>query len=316
MDLERLFIDKERHICRRFYSSAYLLMAFSSLRFSDVKAVFVIWRSSTAICGRSIDKKQKSRPIITWETPSQGFTSKGKCDGPLFPIWEKRPPSKGGNRALCRFCNDSWETDPTHSPPYYTFLKMFKKIFEFLGHEKPKWTLRSARAWFPTCANQLGRSEDGRRRLGHWDPGSQMMETYDRDVCATELRLGRSISGMITDRKWSPTAAFEAPRPISDTNEGSVVPGITPTVEIVQPMTPITEEIEGDTDEGPSTSSMTWGNKSDGLSEVDIADLYSEGTEHPPPHHRSGKGGRECAPIFQRAALGFTELSGLGNLFD
>ena len=100
IDLERLTMDKERPLGMRFYASAYLLMVFASLRFSDVKAIFEIWRSATAICGRSIDKKLKSRPIITWATPSQGFTSNGAWANPLFSIWEKSPIGRGAPCAI------------------------------------------------------------------------------------------------------------------------------------------------------------------------------------------------------------------------
>ena len=91
LDLERLSVDRERPFGMRYYASAYLLMVFDSLRFSDVKAVFDIWRSETAICGRSIDRKLRSRPVITWATPSQGFITEGKWANPLFSMWEKHP---------------------------------------------------------------------------------------------------------------------------------------------------------------------------------------------------------------------------------
>ena len=129
----------------------------------------------------------------------------------MFAVWDKHPPLEGGHRALFRTADEAWVLDPTQRPGYYTVLKMFKKLCEFLGYQNPKWTLHSARNWFPTCANQLGWSEDDRRRLGHWAPGSQMMERYDRAICTTELRLRSSILGMITDSKWTPTQAFEVP---------------------------------------------------------------------------------------------------------
>ena len=274
LDLERVSTDKERPLGMRFYASAYLLMVFASLRFSDVKAVFEIWRSETAICGRSIDKKQKSRPIITWATPSQGFESKGAWADPLFSIWEKHPPVTGGHHSLFRFSSDSWEIDLTRRPPYYAVLEMFKKLCEFLGYANPKWTLHSARNWFPTCANQLGWSEDDRRRLGHWAPGSQMMEKYDRAICTTELRLRGSIFDLIPDHKWLPTPAFEVPQPLLDSNATSSAPQTGMNQAGTRP-TPAVEEIVDESDGGSSTSSITWDNKSDVLSEVDIADLYS-----------------------------------------
>ena len=70
----------------RFYASAYLLMVFASLRFSDCRAVYGIWESDTAICGMSIDLKLKRRPIITWATPKRGLHSEGKWVAPLFKV--------------------------------------------------------------------------------------------------------------------------------------------------------------------------------------------------------------------------------------
>ena len=53
-----------------------------------------------------------------------------------------------------------------------------------------------------------GRSEDGRMALGHRAPGSAMMETYNRAVCATGLRMPNSISGKIPNERWHATKAF------------------------------------------------------------------------------------------------------------
>ena len=193
IDLERVTMDGGCPMGMRFYASAYLLTVFASLRFSDCKAIFEIWETDTAICGRSIDLKLKRMPIITWATPNQGIQSDGKWFPPLFQVWKKCPPLEGGRHALFRHSDDAWAADVTRKPNYYGVLKMFHRLCEHLGYEGPKRTLRSARAWFPTCANQLEWSEEERRRLGHWAPGSQMMDTYDRALCTAELRLRSSI---------------------------------------------------------------------------------------------------------------------------
>ena len=211
IDLERVALDGGCPMGMRFYASAYLLMVFASLRFSDCRAVYEIWESETAICGRSIDLKLKRMPIITWATPKRGIHSEGKWAAPLFRVWKQCPPLKGGHHALSRHSTDSWEVDISRKPNYYVVQKLFKKLCEHLGYEDPKWTLHSARAWFPTCANQLGWSEEERRRLGHWAPGSQMMDTYDRALRTTELRLRSSIFEKITIADWVPTHSFEVP---------------------------------------------------------------------------------------------------------
>ena len=82
LDLERLAVNDGMPMGMRFCASAYMLMVFAPLRFSDFKAVFELWTSDTAICGRSIDSKLKRRPIITRSTPLVGIESKGKRVAP------------------------------------------------------------------------------------------------------------------------------------------------------------------------------------------------------------------------------------------
>ena len=140
------------------------------------------------------------------------------------------------------------------------------------------------RAWLPTCASQLGWSEDDRRRLGHWAPGSHMMDTYDRALCTTELRQRNSIFGKIANDGWTPTKSSDVPRvadvirttpPRGSAQEQTVLriknePAIetTSSGKACEP-SQIIEESEDDS----SASSITWGNCSI-LSEADIADLY------------------------------------------
>ena len=90
----------------RFYDSAYFFMVFASLRFQGCRAVFGVWASGAAICGRSIDLKHKRRPVITWETPKNH--SEGKWDAPIFGVWGKRLTLKDGSRALFRLPGDTW----------------------------------------------------------------------------------------------------------------------------------------------------------------------------------------------------------------
>ena len=155
---------------------------------------------------------------------------------------------------------------------------MFREICDFLGRRNHKWTLHIPMDWFPICANQLGWSEDDRRRLGHWAPGSQMMERYDRAACATELRLGSAIFGKITNGQWEPARSFEAPIQVGDASANNTglttAPNHNPNERdgllLTQQQEPA--ELSGD---DTSTSSVTRGNKSGALSGVAISDLYS-----------------------------------------
>ena len=164
---------------------------------------------------------------------------------------------------------------------------MFKKLCDYLGYENTKYTLHSARAWLPTCASQLGWSEGDRRRLGHWAPGSVMMETYDRAVCTSELRLRGSIFHKITDENWEPEKEFEAPA-VKDSPAPTLVGGsaITTVVKAVTNDNPSEGgpgcgkgepgETLGLSDEDDTSSSSITRGKTSVLSEVDIADLYGE----------------------------------------
>ena len=107
-----------------------------------------------------------------------------------------------------------------------------------------------------------------------------MMESYGRSLRTTELRLWRSIFGMASDRSWAPTASFEVPKQFRDTTSVAM-PEIPSKLaagpsECTRPHAP--KQGGGAlalSDDGSSASSMTWGNKADGLCEVDIADHYS-----------------------------------------
>ena len=129
----------------------------------------------------------------------------------------KHHPAEGGRRALFQLIDEACVVGPSMRPSYYTALTMFKGVCEFFGHRGEKWALRIARNRPPTCANQIGRPEGARRALGRWATGSQSVEMYGRSVRSTELRMGRSIFGMVSDRRWVPTASFEAPEQLRDT---------------------------------------------------------------------------------------------------
>ena len=286
LDLEALAVDTGRPLGMRFYASAYLLMVFASLRFSDCKAFFEIWTTETAVCGRPIDLKLRTRPVITWATPIGGINSKGKWIEPLLTFWRKQLPFAGGHHSIFRQSDDHWAIDVSLRPPYYAVSKMFKKMCEHMGYANPVWALRIARAWFPTCANQLGWSEDERRRLGHWVPGPRAMDTYDRAVCTTELRVRNSNLGKITNSGWAPTPSFDVPnnqlRDVTQQSGGSEVSqpkkqsdhGATSAI-VVKLGQDTPPALRAESDENSSTSSVAWDNASDVLSEVDIEDLYS-----------------------------------------
>ena len=151
---------------------------------------------------------------------------------------------------------------------------MFEKFLEHLGYGGPKWAMRSARAWFPACANQPRWSEEEeRRRLGHWAPGSQTMDTYDRALCTTELRLRNSIFEKITVEGWFPTQSSEVRnKSIKDNTSATKTPPISQPLLKIENNDPseggggsekaTPAESEGQPNGESPTSSVSWHNVS------------------------------------------------------
>ena len=81
---------------------------------------------------------------------------------------------------------------------------------------------------------------------------------------------------MISDNKWEPNPAFEVPKPLTNSPDANRTNLQVSNGKAIEQLTTQVEGIETVSDDDSSTASMTWDNKPDGLSEVDIADLYSE----------------------------------------
>ena len=79
---------------------------------------------------------------------------------------------------------------------------------------------------------------------------------------------------MITDKKWEPTQAFEVPLTLTDSPDVNQKNPLMTQEKAESHVATQVQRTETVSDDDSSTSSMAWGNKSDGLSEVDIADLY------------------------------------------
>ena len=260
LGLGKVASDKGKPTGMRMVAAGYLLMALASLRFSDTKAIFEFRKNETALRGRPRDLKRRGRPIIMWATPRTGFTGSHSWASVLLRSWQNDPPLTNGHRALFPFIGEEWAVHSERAASYNLVLKLFRRTCAQLGFEKPKWALRSARAWFPTCANQLGWSPDDRRKLGHWAPGSVMMEHYDRAVCTTELRLRGNILGGIRNDAWAPTPAFQVPA------ADPVAKGPCPDAE-TKPEPDTQSDVSDQTSLGMGVSETVF-------SEVDISDLF------------------------------------------
>ena len=105
----------------------------------------------------------------------------------------KGPARRGRAPLVSPLCNEKWTLDPNKKALYPSALEMVRLISDELGFNKGELSLHSARNFLPTCASQLGWGLDDRRKVGHWAPGSEMPDKYDRAFCVTELRLRDNI---------------------------------------------------------------------------------------------------------------------------
>ena len=96
-------------------ASIFCLMVFASLRFSDLRDVSELWTTDTAICGRSLNHKDKTGSESHWATPKSGFHSNGAWTRPLLRVWEKvKPKKKGNHAALFPHITQKWELELCH----------------------------------------------------------------------------------------------------------------------------------------------------------------------------------------------------------
>ena len=72
----------------RVFCSLICLLVYASLRYADTSSVFKLWKTETAICGLSVNSKDKNGDVMNWATPITGISS---CDWsyPLFKILDR-----------------------------------------------------------------------------------------------------------------------------------------------------------------------------------------------------------------------------------
>ena len=93
--LETGACNKEAPSGLRLYYSLFAMLALTSLRFGDTRMVQALWVSETALCGLSVNNKDKSGQLMTWATPLTGIKPKAKWYEPLLKFWTKIKPKEG-----------------------------------------------------------------------------------------------------------------------------------------------------------------------------------------------------------------------------
>ena len=211
IQLELFAADSKNDKNIRFYCSSLCLLIFASLRFSDTIEIQQLRTSKSAVCGVSIDQKSGSkRELINWAAPRRGFRSNGAWVNPILAYWGKFQPPKGEFYHLFPQVDKNWKISNKQAQGNCIQSVISRLEFRF-GFPK-LLTIQRPRNFYATCARQLLFSKEERNTLGHWKADSEMRNTYDRAVCATELRLRDSILNKI-DGGWRPAPAFEIPNP-------------------------------------------------------------------------------------------------------
>ena len=77
----------------RLYCSLFCLLTYASLRFSDLRQVADVWSSDSAICGLSVNQKNKNGDLTQRATPKLGLTHTEFWAAPILRFWESANPA-------------------------------------------------------------------------------------------------------------------------------------------------------------------------------------------------------------------------------
>ena len=194
----------------RLYAAIFSLMSLASLRFSDLREVLDFWVSDSAVCGRSVDQKDKHGALMTWATPALGLSGSTEWTLPILSFWNNRTAKKADGAFIPLFpaVSKDWCILPMAGTSGGV-QPCLARVELFMGRE-PLLKLHSFRTFIPTCAGQLQLDMDKRRKLGRWSATSTMPDRYDRAVCASELATRSKVLDEIA-HGWRPAADFEIP---------------------------------------------------------------------------------------------------------
>ena len=87
------------------------MLALTSLRFGDARSGRDLWVSYTALCGPSVNIKEKSGQLMTWATPLAGLRPKSRRYEHLIKFWTRVKPKEGKFAALFPHIIPEWEID-------------------------------------------------------------------------------------------------------------------------------------------------------------------------------------------------------------
>ena len=196
----------------RLYCALSALLAFSSLCFADAAQVECLFDSGTALCGSGVNAMDKTGELMS--PPPTGLSGTTNWSMPILDFGGRlnyNKANRGQFKSLFPHVGNEWKIALKRSASFGLVQSKLTKIAMSLGYTN-KYNLHSFRGWGPTCANQLNPPREERERLGHWAPGGMMPDSYDKAVCATELKLRGEIFSEIRPG-WRPPNAFQVRTP-------------------------------------------------------------------------------------------------------
>ena len=160
--LEQTAVSNKYPTGLRLYCSLFCLMTYASLRFSDLRQVDDAWASGTAICGLSVNQKDRNGETTQWATPKLGITQTTFWPSPLLSFWKRIKPEEGRVRNLFPFVDNEWNIDFSRAATNDTSQAALGRIAK-LSNLDVKCTLHSPRNRAATCAHQLRYPRGGTR---------------------------------------------------------------------------------------------------------------------------------------------------------
>ena len=143
--------------------SLVCLMVYASLRYSDTRCIFRIWRSGTALCGESTNWKNKNGDIMQWAAPLTGIENK-EWTVPLLSHWERIKPSKTTDSAsLFPWWDKDWTISEDKQSTPGTVQATLSRLEKHLGMSFGI-KIHSPRSRIATCAHQLLYPREDRER--------------------------------------------------------------------------------------------------------------------------------------------------------
>ena len=111
ISLGRIAPDNSQPEGFRLFCALFLLAIFASLRFSDTIEVADMWRTKTALAGRSAGQKLQGGEPITRAAVRREINPNGAWINPVIRYRGKVKPAGGTYRCVRPYFPPSWEVD-------------------------------------------------------------------------------------------------------------------------------------------------------------------------------------------------------------